>query len=101
MLQSIFMTIQTSDASNKDQSEMFKVDADYVYRITGSISPKDINDILDILLNDKIFTGVKKIRQKQVEKGISLNVILKELSELMIFMNLPSKMKEFLFQRMA
>lgn len=53
MLQSIYMTLVDVNTETPNQ-----VDPDYVYSITGSISPNDIENILKILLEDGVTSGV-------------------------------------------
>ena len=82
--------------------------------MTGSTSPKDIEFITEILLNDGIAKGYAskrsipavllmtvEIKELCYRKGLSLNIILKELTVNLMDVNLPSKMKEFLYKRMT
>ena len=50
MLQSIHMTSINSDKN-------VKINSDYIYKVTGSVSPKDIDFILQTLLQDEIKEG--------------------------------------------
>jgi len=100
MLQSI--SISQSSALSKQLSKLpERVDASYIYNLTGNIHPDDIDNIFNTLLTEELTTAFATINSLKVEKGISLNIILKELTLKLMEMDMPSAMKSFLIQRMG
>ena len=59
-----------------------------VYECTGNPLPKDIESILNLLLNSKFKIAFDKIKSIQINKGLALNDIINGLHELIIKMNI-------------
>lgn len=77
--------------------------------MTSAISPTEVKEILQILLSKDLFEAIEgingisfqEIQRRKIEKGIDLQTILKELSFLLLEINLPQKTKIFVMKRMA
>lgn len=59
-----------------------------VYECTGNPMPKDIENILGLLLNSNFKIAYDKIKEIQINKGLALNDILKGIHDLLIKMNI-------------
>ena len=55
------------------------VSEDTVYKCTGSPLPKDIEEIVNALFNEKFEEVFQKIRDMQVQKGLALTDIVQQL----------------------
>lgn len=71
-------------------SMAFKViDEEAVYLCTGNPLPSDITEILRMLLNENYQTTFDGVRTLCTTKGYALSDILKDLTELIVTMDLP------------
>ncbi|EGR31962.1 replication factor c subunit, putative [Ichthyophthirius multifiliis] len=77
------------------------VNEEFVYKFTGNATPQDMEEILNILLTENLINAYETIRKYQVLKGISLQVILKELNMKLMYSRYPSIALEFLVKRIA
>ena len=66
-----------------------KVDQMSVYLTAGSPLPSDMNKILDLLLNEKFQTALNDIFNMCSTKGYALTDVVKDLTELILPLNLP------------
>lgn len=69
--------------------------------MTGNIHPKDIDIIFKTLLEADLVLGFGTIQSLKQEKGISMSVILKELTIKLMEADMPPSMKKFIVKRMA
>ncbi len=90
-----------------------EINSDFIYQMTGNLRPKDIDIMFNTLLEADLVLGfgstwllrfqltslaLQSIKQ---EKGISMNIILKELTIKLMQADLPPSMKKFIVRRMA
>ncbi|KRX11179.1 Protein kinase-like domain [Pseudocohnilembus persalinus] len=94
MLQSLSLSQSKSKAN-------VVIDDQYVYNYTGNITPQDIEQINNILMTENIQNAYKLIKEMQIVKGISLQVIIKDLNLFLIEVDMDTRMKEFIIQRLA
>ncbi|EAR86910.2 replication factor C subunit 5 (macronuclear) [Tetrahymena thermophila SB210] len=94
MLQSLSLQGYGSD-------EQVEITDELVYKFTGNATPKDIENIINTMNNKSISESYEIIQSYQVEKGISLQVMLKEISLFLMNTSYPSLALEFLVKRLA
>jgi replication factor C subunit 3/5 len=78
-----------------------KVDAQNVYLCTGCPLPKDIERIMDLMLNNDFKTALAGVRTMQQEKGISLPDIITNLHELLLRVSMPPDSMAYIIQELA
>ena len=66
------------------------IDQPSVYLTAGAPLPSDMNKILDLLLNEKFQTALTEIYTMCLTKGYALTDVVKELTEMVLPLNLPS-----------
>ena len=91
------------------------IDGDYVYKLTANASPVDIETVVSILLNEELekafeslfFFEWKKLNKFleidmiKVEKGLSMQILIKELNLILMKMEWENPVKIFLTKRMC
>ncbi|GAX72584.1 hypothetical protein CEUSTIGMA_g40.t1 [Chlamydomonas eustigma] len=78
-----------------------KVDADAVYLCTGHPMPRDIEEVVRLLFNASFNDAFEGILELQVNKGIALADIVREVHPFILCMGLPIKVKIALVEHLA
>ncbi|KXZ52805.1 hypothetical protein GPECTOR_8g191 [Gonium pectorale] len=77
------------------------VDQHAVYTCTGNPLPSDIRDVLTWLLNDRVADVYEKVIKLQVDKGVALVDIVRELHPWVMRTSMPVRAKVTLVERLA
>ncbi|CAD7702145.1 unnamed protein product [Ostreobium quekettii] len=72
-----------------------------VYNCTGNPSPTDMQEVFNWLLNERFSTVFKKIMQMQLEQGLALADITRELHPLIFRMHMPTSIRIDLVSKLA
>ncbi|GFR43970.1 hypothetical protein Agub_g5114, partial [Astrephomene gubernaculifera] len=78
-----------------------QVDQHAVYACTGHPLPADISSVLAWLLNDRVADVFQKVIQLQVDKGVALVDIVRELHPWIMRTSMPVRAKVALVERLA
>jgi len=78
-----------------------KIDSRAVYLCTGNPLPEDVQSILDWLLNDDFNEVLTRIRDLCTTKGYALSDILKDLTDLLVGMELPPEAAAIIYDDMS
>mmetsp|Transcript_1549 Transcript_1549/g.3499 ORF Transcript_1549/g.3499 Transcript_1549/m.3499 type:complete len:359 (-) Transcript_1549:587-1663(-) len=79
-----------------------EVDEEAVYLCTGNPMPRDIQQVVHWLFNESFNTAFKKVIELQVNKGVALADIVRELHPYMFTMvSIPTRVKMDLVEKLA
>ncbi|KAM3144725.1 hypothetical protein pb186bvf_003034 [Paramecium bursaria] len=92
--------LQALSLSSKNKTDL--LDDDYVYQFTGMASPKQINEILMILLTqDNLQQTYLQVQQLLEVNGISLMLLIKEIGFQLVDINLNQIRLMQIYKRLA
>lgn len=77
------------------------IEAQTVYDFTGNPSPQFLSNIMDILLNEPVEEGYRKIGSSLKEMGIALETVLKSIYLMVIERRMASEQLAFLISRLG
>lgn len=77
------------------------VDEDSVYQCCGAPLPREIDTIVDSLLNDDFAICYNKLKTMMTEQGYALVDVLREVHLRTVDMDLPADVLGFLFEQLA
>ncbi|OLY79802.1 Replication factor C subunit 5 [Smittium mucronatum] len=78
-----------------------KIDSESVYSCTGQPRPQDVSKILDSLGSDEFSTCYEYILKIKSMRGIALSDIISRLSEMILQIDYPDKVKCYLASNIA
>lgn len=94
--------LQSVSVYNKGNAEENqKIDENFIYELVSCATPSDIDFILKILFNENVPIAYQKIKEIQDSKGISLQIIIKELSSRVIQLQIEENWKIHLIKRLS
>ena len=77
------------------------IEEEAVYLSAGNPLPKDVETILNHLLNSSFQTAYNSIKTMTTLKGYSLTDILKDLTQLLLYIEVPDGMMAHIFKSLA
>lgn len=69
--------------------------------MTANASPLDIESIFSLLLNEDLSKAFEKIEMIKIEKGLSMQILLKELNLILMKTEWAQESKIFLIKRLC
>ncbi|KAI9228875.1 MAG: P-loop containing nucleoside triphosphate hydrolase protein [Piptocephalis tieghemiana] len=93
--------LQACHASTTTLSGSGSIYEEDVYQCTGQPNPKDIETIVNTLLNDSFASAHSVLQQLRTVKGLALLDILGEIGEYLESVELPQTMRIYLLEKLA
>eukprot|EP01004_Peranema_trichophorum_P005708 NODE_4558_length_1149_cov_46.257310_g4040_i0.p1 GENE.NODE_4558_length_1149_cov_46.257310_g4040_i0~~NODE_4558_length_1149_cov_46.257310_g4040_i0.p1 ORF type:complete len:374 (-),score=84.80 NODE_4558_length_1149_cov_46.257310_g4040_i0:26-1087(-) len=78
-----------------------KIGDEEVYGCTGHPSPKDVRNLVEIMVNNNHSEALKEVNKIKDEKGLAIQDILTELIPYIVRMQFADDVKNFLFEKLS